>query len=209
LEVGGKPVVAWAAQAVCDIVEVDEIVVVCDPERVEAYAHDIIAHVEGDKPLSFVAGGDTRTRSVRNGLGAIADAADSTIVLIHDGARPLASSEMMRDALQMLVDTPEADGVVVGYPSIDTLKRVEEAKVIETPARSTYWVVQTTQIFRKGVLLRAYEHADKHDVAATDDSSLVEAAGYTVVLHEGPRDNIKITCPEDVAYVESALRLRR
>ena len=208
LEIDGRPMVAWSVQAMCDIPCIDEVVVVCDPSRVEQYAQEIVRNVEGDTPLTFVAGGDTRTQSVRNGLDAI-EGKEDTVVLIHDGARPLASSEMMQRALQAFVDTPEADGLVVGHPSVDTLKHVEGLRVIETPQRTAYWMVQTPQIFSLETLLQAYEHLSDDSPVPTDDSSLVEAAGCTVMMYEGSRDNIKVTNPEDVTFVQAVLQLRR
>jgi 2-C-methyl-D-erythritol 4-phosphate cytidylyltransferase len=251
LSIAGKPVAAWATQAACDTPNVDEIIVVCDPDRVDTYATEISAHVITDKPVSFVAGAATRSESVLNGLAAIGgdagsdgsvdvdgercdgvgldtcddsdtscsdalfagknnDARDSkAIVMIHDGARPLATSELMQAALDTFATHPEAEGVVVGHPSIDTLKRVEGTRVIETPPRSEYWAVQTPQIFRFSTLLASYHFAVGNHDKVTDDSSLVEASGFTVIMHEGPRDNIKVTCPEDVVFVEATLESRR
>jgi len=210
--IAGKPTVAWATQAICDIPDVDEIIVVCDPNRIEEFLEEVLPHISCVKPLLFVPGGDTRTQSVLNGLGAIEGSEDdksNIVVLIHDGARPLATSQMMKAALQTFVMSEDADGVVVGHASSDTLKRVEHMRIIDTPQRSDYWMVQTPQIFPLDTLLAAYEYAQERGIHATDDSSLVEAAGYTVIMHEGPRDNIKVTRPEDLAVVEAALMARR
>jgi 2-C-methyl-D-erythritol 4-phosphate cytidylyltransferase len=129
--------------------------------------------------------------------------------MIHDGARPLTTSDLMQAALDTFVVNPEAEGIVVGHPSVDTLKRVTGTKVIETPPRSEYWAVQTPQIFQLQTLRDAYRFAAENNIEATDDSSLVEAAGFSVIMYEGPRDTIKATCPEDLAFVEAALTLRR
>jgi 2-C-methyl-D-erythritol 4-phosphate cytidylyltransferase len=219
LEIAGKPIVAWSTQAVCDIAAVDEVIVVCDPSRVEQYSDAILAHVTSDIPITFIGGADTRAASVRCGLDACnADldgeqetdggCPDEVIVLIHDGARPLATSQMMAQAVEAFADSPDAKGLVVGHPVSDTLKHVDEATVLDTPDRARYWAVQTPQIFRLSTLRDAYAYASEHHVSATDDSSLVEAAGHRVVVHRGPRDNIKVTAAEDVAFVEAALKAR-
>ncbi|MCL2492100.1 MAG: 2-C-methyl-D-erythritol 4-phosphate cytidylyltransferase [Coriobacteriia bacterium] len=252
LEIAGRPAAAWSTQALAEVFDVDEVIVVCDPDRIEEYSIILSDHVLTDTPLSFVGGGATRTESVFAGLCAISDeptgsehndqndphSADEdddrsdpvtlseddeaepiliaehdplreTVIVIHDGARPLATSEMIQDALDELTENYQAHGVVVGYPCSDTLKRVEDGWVVETPPRSRYWTVQTPQIFRLGTLLDAYKFALENRLEATDDSALVEAAGFRVVMHEGPRDNIKITTPEDVAFVEATLQARK
>jgi len=208
--VAGKPIVAWATQAVSDIPSVDEMIIVCDPGRVEEFLEGVLPYITCVKPLLFIPGGDTRTQSVLNGLNAIERTPGTDpVVLIHDGARPLVSTDMMEDALQTFAAREGTDGIVVGHASFDTLKRVEGTRVIDTPPRSDYWMVQTPQIFSLDTLLASYDHAHEHDLQATDDSSLVEAAGYTVMMYEGPRDNIKVTRPEDLAIVEAVLSARR
>jgi len=211
LAVAGRPLVCWAVQAVSDIPGVDEAIVVCDPDRVEEYASAITAHIESATQLSFVGGGASRTDSVWAGLEAITreDGDDNPVVLIHDGARPLASSALMDAMLQAFRADPSVVGMVVGHPSSDTIKHVEGACVRETPPRDRYWVIQTPQIFLLDTLLEAYRFGREQGIEATDDASLVEAAGFVVTVFEGPRDNIKVTGPEDVAFVEAALKARR
>ena len=246
LEVAGRPVVSWTVDAMSSVPEVDRIIVVTDPDRIDEYAQIVTKHQgsihapdkdsddigsASDCTLSFVGGGDTRTESVRKGLDALLDIlqGDSShnddsqesvrrdshtidlkevIVLIHDGARPLATGEMIHRALHAFADDVHADGLVVAHQATDTLKQVEDGYVVQTPPREQYWAVQTPQIFKLDMLLKAYEYAQAHDVAATDDASLAEAAGFRVAVFEGPRDNIKVTCPEDIEFVESALRTR-
>jgi len=210
LEVAGKPLVSWAADAVGTIPSVDEVIVVCDPDRVEEYAAAITENVTALAPLSFVGGGATRAESVFAGLEAIVrlDRDDNPVVLIHDGARPLATSTLMETMVQAFCADPSADGMVVGHPCSDTIKHIENSRVVQTPPRAQYWVVQTPQLFLLDTLVHAYEYARTHTLEVTDDASLVEASGGQVVVFEGPRDNIKVTGPEDVAFVEAALKER-
>ncbi|MCL2655513.1 MAG: 2-C-methyl-D-erythritol 4-phosphate cytidylyltransferase [Coriobacteriia bacterium] len=121
LEVCGRPVAAWAASAVAAARGTGELVIVCDPERLKDYEAALRSALATDKPLRFVGGGATRTASIAAGLAAVS--ADVEVVLIHDGARPLVTPDVVDAALAALV-AADADiaGVVVGHPASDTLK---------------------------------------------------------------------------------------
>lgn len=203
LSVAGKPVAAWALQGMVDSAAIDDVVIVCSPSRVSEYEHILRSHVSTDKPLKFVEGSDTRVESVRNGLNAC-ESAD--IVVVHDGARPLVQPSTVDGVVQYVVEHPGYSGAVVGHPSIDTLKIVRDRVVEATPPRDQYWVAQTPQVFWYQRFLQAYEHYDSYGFAATDDASLLEHAGFMVAMYEGPRDNIKVTVPEDIAFVNERLR---
>lgn len=101
------------------------------------------------------------------------------------------------------------DGVVCGQPAVDTLKVIDEAGCfVETPPRARFWTVQTPQVFWTKSLIKAYEWVDRTGFVGTDDASLVEGMGGRVCGLEAPRDNLKVTLPEDLAPVEAALRAR-
>lgn len=161
-----------------------------------------------------VAGGPTRTASVRNGLAAVPT--DAEVILVHDAARPFASADLYRaviDAVQQ-----GADGSVPGLPVTDTVKSIEVVesgslglassgavpRVTGTPDRATLVAVQTPQAFRADALRRAY----LAEVDATDDASLVEAIGGTVVVVPGEVDNRKITLPEDLEWARRHMQQR-
>ena len=211
LAIAGKPVAAWAIQAVCDARGVDEIIVACDPDRVVAYEEQLSAAVATTKPLRFVPGGETRTRSI---LAAIQHLpADAEAVLVHDGARPLATAELVDAAIEALHDAPaEVAGVIVGHPVSDTLKQVGDAEpsplIAATVTREGLWQVQTPQVFRARALRDAYGRANSKGLSATDDAGMLEAAGYKLALLTGPRDNIKVTVAEDIPIAEALLRAR-
>lgn len=148
-----------------------------------------------------VAGGATRSASVRAGLAEVPD--DCDIVCIHDAARPLASAELFRAVIAAVADDAgdRADGAVPGVPVADTIKVVDEHRhVIATPDRASLVAVQTPQAFRADVLRRA--HASSAE--ATDDASLVEQAGGRVVVVPGEPGNRKITHPDDLDWARSA-----
>lgn len=166
----------------------DGVVMVVPPEDVA---------VEGG-----VAGGASRTESVRNGLAAVPLSA--TIVCVHDAARPFASPALYRAVVEAVVGG--ADGAVPGVAVTDTIKVVATEtrgavrRVVDTPARETLVAVQTPQAFRAAVLRAAHLEAVTGGHEATDDAALVERAGGVVVVIEGEADNRKITRPEDLAW---------
>lgn len=200
--VAGRPVVAWSVLA-CDAAGVDTIVVVCHPDRVEEYRRAAVEPLELSTPVRFASGGPTRQASTWHGLAEVAE--DTDIVLIHDGARPLVTADVIRRAIQALVESPGADGVVVGHPSVDTVKVVDGNSIVETPDRERIWTVQTPQVFWAAPLRDAFETAHHSGFTGTDDASLVERNGGTVLVTQGPRDNIKVTLPPDIDFVEAVL----
>ena len=127
------------------------------------------------------------------------------IIAIHDGARPLVTIDLINRSICMLKGDQDIDGVVVGHPSVDTLKVVDSANIVGTPDRNMFWIAQTPQVFRSTILRRAYSTAMFEGFVGTDDSSLVERMGGVVHMVNGPRDNIKVTVPEDIGPAVAAL----
>lgn len=205
-DVLGKPVLTWSAEAFDAVADVGVIVVVCPDERIEEYCRTAIDPYPFVTPIVFVPSGDVRQESTMNGLNAVAE--DYEFVAIHDGARPLVTPELITHAINCLKGNFDMDGVVVGHPSIDTLKIVNDHSIKATPDRSMFWVAQTPQVFRTGIYKRAHEAAMREGFVGTDDSSLVERIGGRVSMINGPRDNIKVTVPEDVGPVVAALSAR-
>jgi len=152
---------------------------------------------DGDAVAAAVAGGDTRSDSVRAGLRAIP--ADAEVVVVHDAARPLATRALF-DAVIAAVRNG-ADAAVPGLLVADTLKRVANERVVATVDRGELVAVQTPQAFRASVLRAA--HAGSDD--ATDDAALVEAMGGSVVVVPGEPRNLKITTPDDLLVAAALL----
>jgi 2-C-methyl-D-erythritol 4-phosphate cytidylyltransferase len=205
--VAGWPVLSWSVAAFDHSPLVDLIVVVCHPERIEEYRTVAVEPVGLTTTVRFAAGGVTRQASVAAGLELVPR--DLAFVLVHDGARPLVTPELIAATLRALEEDPGADGAIVGQPVIDTLKVVDGRTIAETADRARFWAVQTPQTFRAPVLTAAYEAARADGFLGTDDASLVERAGGRVVVVDGPRDNVKVTVAEDLALVEAALRFRK
>jgi 2-C-methyl-D-erythritol 4-phosphate cytidylyltransferase len=192
---GGRPVVEWSIDACREAL--DHVVVVVPAGMTGgAFGADLA-----------VAGGATRSASVRHGLAAVPS--DASVVVVHDAARPLARPALFREVVDAL-SPPDVVGAICAVPVADTLKRVtqpsadEVATVVETLDRRALMMVQTPQAFAAGMLRRV--HAAGGD--ATDDAALVEAAGGTVRVVAGDARNIKLTGPDDLAYVEYLLGSR-
>lgn len=156
----------------------------------------------GDPELvdAVVAGGATRSASVRAGLAAVP--ADATVIVVHDAARPLATPDLF-DAAVLAIEAGAA-GAICAVPVTDTVKRMADGVVVETVDRRHLVAVQTPQAFDAATLRAA--HASEPD--ATDDAAVVEAAGAAVVVVSGDPRNLKITNPDDLAVAETLLARR-
>lgn len=152
-------------------------------------------------------GGDSRAESVRNGLNALADLADSNDwVLVHDAARPCLSSK----TLKRFIDQARAHDVggVLAMRAKDTLKQSSagNSEIASTIDRANVWQAQTPQMFRYQILSAAIDTALKDGAVITDESSAMEHSGYKPLLIESDAKNLKITTPEDLTLAEFLLR---
>lgn len=174
-------------------------IVVTAPEGWEEPAILLAEELGCDKVSSVVAGGATRSESVRLAVDEIPE--DAAVILVHDAARPLLPDDVVDRLLQALL--AGYDGAVPGLPLADTVKRWRDGVVVETPPRAELVAVQTPQAFLADVLRRVLRTGDL--AAATDDASLVEAAGGRVTVVPGDARLLKVTGPEDL---QRALELR-
>lgn len=204
VEIAGKPVLTRSAEIMDSVGDIGLIVIVCPEERTQEYLVRAIDPFPFATPIVLAPAGDIRQESAFSGLEMVPD--DFEYVLLHDGARPLITKELVQHAIATLKGNIDADGVVVGTPSVDTLKVVENGVIAGTPDRSVFWNAQTPQVFRTGIYRRAHASALSDGFVGTDDSSLIERLGGRMVMVEGKRDNIKITVPEDYLIVSAALR---
>lgn len=204
--VAGRPVLAWTLAALASAEQVDHIVLVCPEGRAGEYRTAAVDPLALGTPITLAPSGPSRQASVASGIAAAP--ADAEILLVHDGARPLVTPDIVASTIAALESDERAAGAVVGQPAIDTLKIADENVIVQTPDRAKYWTVQTPQTFRAAALRDAYARAEADGFVGTDDAALVEHAGGRVLLVEGPRDNIKVTVAEDVALVEATLAFR-
>ena len=195
--VGGRPLLTYAVEAFERSAAVDAIVIVMRPDSVregERLARDRGWH----KVVAFEPGGSRRQDSVLAGLNALSH---SDWVMVHDGARPCVTGEIIERGLESARETGAA---IAAVPAKDTIKVVgEDGRVRETPPRERLWQVQTPQVFRYEVLRHAY--ATNGEAEVTDDAALVERSGKAVKVFMGAYENIKVTTPEDLAVAEALL----
>jgi len=193
---GGKPALSYVLDAFeeCDLV--DQIIVVVSENNV-AKCRELIAENKLTKPIEVCVGGKRRQDSVAAGLSKL-DECDW--VVIHDGARPLVTKELIERGLEAAKETGAAAAAV---PVTDTIKVAGDDRIVrQTPPRQNLWAVQTPQVFRVDLISKAYQKAAGE---VTDDASLVERLGNKVKLYMGSYDNIKITNPDDLMIAEALL----
>ena len=204
VEVAGKPILTRSAEVFDSVGDVGLIVVVCPEERTEEYLRKAIDPFPFATPIVMAPAGSLRQESAFSGLELVPD--NFEYVMLHDGARPLISRDLVEHTISVLKGNIDCDGAVVGHPTIDTLKIVENGIIQGTPDRSVFWNAQTPQIFRAGIYRRAHAAALSDGFVGTDDSSLIERLGGRVMVVEGKRDNIKLTVPEDFLIISAAVR---
>ena len=203
IEIAGKPVLTWSAEAFDAVGDIGLIVIVCPPDRQDEYLSRAIDPFPFVTPVVMAPSGGIRQESAFSGLEYVPD--DFEFVVLHDGARPLISPDLISHAINIVKGNMDADGVVVAHPSVDTLKVVENGVIVGTPDRTVFWNAQTPQVFRTGIYRRAQASALSDGFVGTDDSSLIERLGGKVLVVEGKRDNIKLTVPEDYLMLAAAV----
>lgn len=194
---GNRPLLAESLERL-ESSEWIEFIVIAAPAEWEEPAILLAEELGAGKVSSVVAGGASRSDSVREALAEVAD--DAAVVLVHDAARPLLPDEVIERVLGPLSEG--WDGVVPALPLSDTVKRVEDDRVVETLPRGELVAVQTPQAFIASVLREALAG----DVSeASDCASLVEARGGRVKVVEGDPRLLKVTSAEDLTTVEAWL----
>jgi len=192
VELRGRPMLEWSIAALRAVPAITQIVVALPPG---ASAPEGCVGVEG---------GAVRSASVRAALGAARAGAGA--VLVHDGARPLVTAELIEAVLAGLHG---CDCAIAATRVTDTIKEVDGAGLVtRTLDRSRLWSVQTPQVFRRAALERALAMSPELVAAATDEAWLVEHGGGRVRVIEAPAENLKVTTPRDLALAERLLAAR-
>jgi 2-C-methyl-D-erythritol 4-phosphate cytidylyltransferase len=201
LELAGTPIIIHTLKRFEQCAEIQETVVVLPAPDVAGFL--ALAGKYGLRKLGrVVAGGGTRSESVWRGLQAVR-AATAEIIAVHDGVRPFVTTEEISRTVSA---AREHGAAILTAPASDTIKEIQDSRVVRTLERTRLRHALTPQCFRYALLRRAYEQAQEHGRDATDCSSLVEQLGEPVAIVEGSSRNIKITRPEDIAFGEILLR---
>lgn len=198
LEINGTTVIERSVNAFLDIADVDEIIVTARQQDI-----DLFSQLITNERVSFVIGGDTRQQSVKNAVDTIEDA---ELIMIHDGARPLVSEDVICDTIRA---AKEFKAAATGVMVKDTIKVIDGDKnIVDTPDRASLVAIQTPQIFDFKLYKKALEKAEADGMDFTDDCRLVEYIGSKVKVVIGDYSNIKITTPDDVVIAEQILNQR-
>jgi 2-C-methyl-D-erythritol 4-phosphate cytidylyltransferase len=214
VELGGRSLLRWSVDLMLSAGEIDRVIVALPPG------------VSAPAGTTGVQGGAVRSESVVRALQAAGPGDPEDMVVVHDAARPLASAELVRRALDTLACADDLDAAIAAAPVIDTIKRAERPPgaghadddpgtspsadiVVETLDRSALWAVQTPQVFRRGALERALDVPADVLAQATDDAWLVERLGGRVAIVAASGENLKITTPLDLSLAELLIAQRR
>jgi 2-C-methyl-D-erythritol 4-phosphate cytidylyltransferase len=202
LSLGSKPVIAWSLLSFEQCEDIDQIILVVRKDQLLA-AKSVVQMFGISKILHIVAGGGRRQDSVLNGMKEMD--ADTRVVIVHDGARPCVSPELISETIK----SAKRNGCGIAASRVwDTVKYVERGTTVDhTVDRSKLWYVQTPQAFGAELLRRAYAEVEKQQVTVTDEASAVELIGEPVRLVEWTHPNIKITTAEDLPLAAAAMKI--
>ena len=198
-----RPVLAYTLAAFENAASIHSVIIVV-PSGDEPFCRDEIVSKYGFKKVStIVVGGAERQDSVQNGIRAAGSGFH--IIAVHDGARPLVTPDIIDRTIEAAL---EHGAAIAAVPVKDTVKESSGGFVRRTVPREALLSVQTPQAFTRETLETAFRKASEEGFMGTDESSLVERAGFAVRVVEGSYENIKITTPEDMAFAECILKLR-
>lgn len=198
LKIAGKPMIEWTLSAFQKSKVIDGIILVVAKEAL-AKARQL----RFSKIIKVVAGGAERSDSVKNGLKELPDS--TNFVVIHDGARPAVTEELINRSIRA---ARKYGAALLGVPVKDTIKTIDRQRstVDKTLNREKLWQAQTPQTFRASIIKKAYE---KLRGKVTDDAMAVEKSKIPVKIVMGSYENIKVTTPEDIKIIEAILRKKR
>lgn len=199
LPLAGKPILLHTIERFLTINDVQIILVL--PEKDIEYWNELIEKVPFEPcilaAIKIVVGGKSRFQSVKNGLAHIKT---DSMVAVHDGVRPLISTEIIRYSFTI---ADQSGSAVTSVPLKDSIREVDENKQSRAVERSRFRLMQTPQTFRSEIIKKAFEVEEQSFF--TDCASVLEYAGFSINLIDGSYENIKITTPEDLLIAEALL----
>jgi len=203
----GIPLLARTIQTLSASENISGIIIATSTQKIQYIKTEIIEKYNLTKVINIVAGGETRSESVRHALQAIESPPE--VVAIHDGARPFVSVKVIDESI---VVAKKFGGAIVANKVIPTIKEVDPEKIIRaTIDRSKLWAAATPQSFRYDEFIAAYKKYLSENKSArniTDDAQIFELAGKKVKIVEGNPENIKLTTPFDWKLAEMILKTR-
>jgi 2-C-methyl-D-erythritol 4-phosphate cytidylyltransferase len=202
----GEPLLVHTLRAFIRVPEIGCIIIAVFPGEEQLCREKIVSHLPRRDGIIVVPGGGTRQESVRSALSRVPD--DCRMVMIHDGARPMISEQIISAALR---ETLEKQATTAAVTVKDTTAVVSDSgmTIAETLPREKLISIQTPQTFIKEIVVRAHERAEAEGFSGTDDASLVSRLGLPVYIVTGSHTNIKITTREDLLFAEMLLGRRQ
>ncbi|MFC1461226.1 2-C-methyl-D-erythritol 4-phosphate cytidylyltransferase [Verrucomicrobiota bacterium] len=202
LSLGSKPVLVYSLLAFEKCRDIEEVILAVRRERIES-ARCVVQMFGCTKVRKIVGGGAQRHVSVAKGLAEISD--DTTIVAVHDGARPCVTPELISETIKA---AKKYGSGVAAIKITDTVKEAQHGMVIsDTIDREKLWMAQTPQAFKLDLLLKGIKAASRKRLTVTDEASAVELVSDAVRLVQSSPSNIKITTPDDLVLAAALMRL--
>jgi 2-C-methyl-D-erythritol 4-phosphate cytidylyltransferase len=205
IELQGRTILAHTLSALNQAECIGSIIIAVHPGDEQHCRTQVLSGLELRPHITIVDGGERRQDSVSNALAQIPG--DCDVVLIHDGARPFVTPDILEETAAAAWKHGAATAAV---PLKDTVMRLDDAEKLypEPLKRDTLFAIQTPQAFRPDIIIAAHAHARSTSAQATDDASLVRPMGLPVAISAGSYDNIKITTPVDLIYGAAILQAR-
>jgi len=201
LKLKEKPLLSWTLKAANEAKNIKWIGIIGQSYDFPLFT-DIIAHINPSKPVKLIQGGDTRQQSVYNGLQALPQTAEK--VLIHDGARCLATPDLFNRCAETLL---HSQALIAAIPVKDTIKVVNSNLIVkDTPPRENLWAAQTPQGFDVKLLKECHQKGLNLGWEVTDDAALLEKCGFHVQIVNGEETNLKVTTPIDLTIAQFILK---
>ncbi|NCO79266.1 MAG: 2-C-methyl-D-erythritol 4-phosphate cytidylyltransferase [Cyanobacteria bacterium] len=201
LKLKEKPLLSWTLKAANEAKNIKWIGIIGQSYDFPLFT-DIIAHINPSKPVKLIQGGDTRQQSVYNGLQALPQTAEK--VLIHDGARCLATPDLFNRCAETLL---HSQALIAAIPVKDTIKVVNSNLIVkDTPPRENLWAAQTPQGFDVKLLKECHQKGLNLGWEVTDDAALLEKCGFPVQIVNGEETNLKVTTPIDLTIAQFILK---
>lgn len=203
--IAGKTILEHTLKQFVHLEGLAEVIIVVSDQYTEDARNILEEAVPTGIDSKCVIGGDERQDSVYN---ALRESAENHLVIVHDAVRPFVEPGNIEQCCRVATNTGAA---VLGVPVKDTIKKVDGSHniIVDTPGRQTLWQAQTPQVFRKSLLMKAYEKALEDQYQGTDDASLVERMGVEIRVVVGERSNFKITYPLDLELATLLLEQNR
>jgi len=198
------PMIYYPLKVLSESELIDYILIVVTKDNIAYCQREVVEKYNFTKVNNVIAGGKERQDSVYNGLKEVLP--DTDLVVIHDGARPFITHQLIEETIRT---AQESGAAIVGVPPTDTIKSINGSVWIEeTWPRDSLVIIQTPQVFKYALIKDAYEKAYQDNFYATDDALLIRRLGGRVKLVKGNYENIKITFPHDLLLAEVMLKVR-